>query len=195
MTQSIPAFPLCWPDRFKRSKYFAPNPFKTTLPGAIKNVQSSLSLFAKDSGKKLEGVVISSNVTLGMEKPKDPGVAVWFTWDGLSVCIAVDRYGKLEANLQAIHHVLEARRTELRHGGLEITRATFSGFLALPAPADQKEWWQIMNFPTRDVSLEDVKARYKTLAQTMHPDKGGSADAFTLLSNAYKNGLRERGDD
>jgi hypothetical protein len=34
-------------------------------PSTFKNVQKSLELFAKDSGKKLEGLVISSNVSWG----------------------------------------------------------------------------------------------------------------------------------
>ncbi|GAA5124563.1 hypothetical protein JIN84_12845 [Luteolibacter yonseiensis] len=137
---NIPAFPLCWPDRFPRAKARVSSSFKTQLAGAIKNVQCSLKLFGSDSGKAVGDVVISSNCSLGVDNPSDPGVAVWFTWEGKQVCIAVDRYAKLEANLQAIHHIIEARRTELRHGGLEIIRATFTGFLALPAPAP-KPWW------------------------------------------------------
>ena len=55
-------------------------------------MQDSLRLFGKDSGKNITGVVISSNYTLGVERPADPSVAVYFTWDGLQVCIPVDRY-------------------------------------------------------------------------------------------------------
>jgi hypothetical protein len=58
--------------------------------------------------------------------PADPGVAVWFTWDGMQVCIAVDRYQKVASNLQAIHHIIEARRVELRHGTLALVRASFT---------------------------------------------------------------------
>lgn len=43
----------------------------------------TLRKFADDSGKKLVDLSISSNVTLGVAAPADPGVAVWFTWDGL----------------------------------------------------------------------------------------------------------------
>ncbi|MGT2467400.1 J domain-containing protein [Mesorhizobium atlanticum] len=114
--------------------------FKTALSTALKNVNSSLTLFAGDSGKRVENVVISSNVTLGVERPADPGVAVWFVWDGMQVCIAVDRYPKVQDNLQAIHHIVEARRTEMRHGGLHIVRATFRGFTcAAGAHAGEKD--------------------------------------------------------
>ncbi|MGO6938515.1 hypothetical protein [Rhizobium johnstonii] len=90
------AYPLTWPHNIPRTKNKAASKFKTGLPAALKNVRSSLQLFATDSGKKVEGITISSNVTLGVDRPDDPGVAVWFTWDGMSVCIAVDRYPKVE---------------------------------------------------------------------------------------------------
>lgn len=63
------AYPLTWPKQFARAKSPEAGRFKTTLPSALKNVQDSLRLFAADSGKKLEGLVISSNVTLGEQRP------------------------------------------------------------------------------------------------------------------------------
>jgi len=190
---SIPAFPLCWPDRFPRtpSAKRETGAFKTTLPGALNNVRESLRRFGTDSGRKLGDIVISSNVTLGEQGPADPGVAIWFTWDGFKVCIPVDRYRTVEANLQAIHHVLEARRTEMRHGGIEITRATFSGFLALPdskAPA----WHVVMDLP-EDASTEQIRLRYRELAKAFHPDRGGAVEAFQELNAAYQAAMNERG--
>jgi hypothetical protein len=83
-----------------------------------------------DSGEPVSDIVITSNVTLGVDNPPDPGVAVWFAWDGMTVCIPVDRYSSTAANLQAIHHVLEARRVELRHGSCDdIDRAIDELFL------------------------------------------------------------------
>lgn len=131
------AYPLTWPPHFPRAKNREDGRFKTALPNAIKNVQASLRNFAADSGKSLKNLTVSSNVTLGADSPADPGVAVWFEWDGLQVCIPVDRYRSVASNLQAIHHILEARRVELRHGTLALVRATFQGFLALPAPTEK----------------------------------------------------------
>src|SRR5512146_2624661 len=127
----VNAYPLTWPPQFPRAKAREKGAFKTSLAGALGNVQDSLRRFAADSGKKLDQLVISSNVTLGVQRPDDPGVAVWFVWDGMQVCIAVDRYATVEGNLQAIHHIIEARRVELRHGTLALVRATFTGFLSL----------------------------------------------------------------
>ena len=45
-------------------------------------MQDSLRLFGKDSGKNITGVVISSNYTLGVERPADPSVAVYLPGTG-----------------------------------------------------------------------------------------------------------------
>ncbi|WP_348625913.1 J domain-containing protein [Mesorhizobium sp. LSJC280B00] len=168
--------------------------FKTGLSAALKNVRSSLGLFSGDSGKKVDNLVISSNVTLGVERPTDSGVAVWFVWDGMQVCIAVDRYAKVEDNLQAIHHIVEARRTEMRHGGLHIVRATFRGFTALPAPK-RRSWREIFSVDgTLPTTAAGVESRYRSLAKARHPDTpGGSHDAMTELNAAKSEALKEIG--
>ena len=180
MTQ---AYPLSWPDGFPRSKSRQSGKFKTTLHKAVSNVRKSLDLFAADSGLKIEGVVISSNATLGVEKPADPGVAVWFHWNGAQVCVPVDRYHLLADNLQAIHHILEARRTELRHGGLAIVKATFAGFKALPAPGGS--WRQQFGFAVESrPNLAEVEATFRKLANQFHPDKPGGSTARMAELNA-----------
>ncbi|TGT72961.1 J domain-containing protein [bacterium M00.F.Ca.ET.159.01.1.1] len=190
------AFPLTWPDTMPRTANKVTSKFKTGLSAALKNVRTSLELFAGDSGKKVANLVISSNVTLGVERPADPGVAVWFVWDGMQVCIAVDRYPKVEDNLQAIHHIVEARRTEMRHGGLHIVRATFRGFTALPAPT-KKGWREVMDFLPQDepqITREVIESRFKRLAAQRHPDRpGGSHEAMTELNSAKEQALKEKG--
>lgn len=184
------AFPLTWPATIPRSKSRERGAFKTSLAGALRNVQNSLKLFARDSGKPLTGLVISSNVTLGVERPADPGVAVWFAWDGLQVCIPVDRYQTVESNLQAIHHVIEARRVELRHGTLALVRASFTGFTALP-PSRNEHWSDILKVP-KDAKPEDIESAYRREAKKAHPDAGGSDAAMAKLNQARETALRER---
>jgi hypothetical protein len=179
----INAFPLSWPAQFPRTKHKESGRFKTTLNGALKNVQDSLRLFASDSGKKLDNLVISSNVSLGVNRPEDSGVAVWFVWDGLQVCIPVDRYTTVEGNLQAIHHIIEARRVELRHGTLALVRASFTGFLALPSP--DKTWREVLGV-TEKATLEECRNRFRLLASAAHPDKGGSEAAMSELNKAWE---------
>jgi hypothetical protein len=187
------AYPLTWPDTMPRTPNKVASKFKTGLSVALKNVRSSLQLFAADSGKRVEGLVISSNVTLGVERPSDPGVAVWFVWDGMQVCIAVDRYAKVEDNLQAIHHIVEARRTEMRHGGLHIVRATFRGFTALPAPK-RKGWREVLGFAAgATVDKPSIEAFYRDKAKKAHPDAGGSTAAMSELNQAKEQALKEIG--
>lgn len=191
-------YPLAWPETMPRTKQREAGRFQTTLAKAISNVQSSLRLFASDSGKDLANIVISSNVTLGQNAPADPGVAVWFVWDGLSICIPVDRYQKVEANLQAIHHIIEARRVELRHGTLALVRATFTGFAALPAPdgGAKRPWRTVLGIGPGLTRPVDVDVAYKRLAKQRHPDApGGSNAAMAELNRARDEALKEIGNE
>lgn len=183
------AFPLSWPQGFPRASRRENSRLKTGLNAALRNVQGSLRLFGKDSGKSVADVVLSSNVSLGSEKPSDPGVAVYFCWDGMQVCIPVDRYSTVEANLQAVHHIIEARRTELRHGSLALVRASFAGFTALPPPA---HWSTILGVPQR-ATREQIDAAYKIKAKVAHPDAGGSGEAMAALNRAREDALAAAG--
>ncbi|ULK98879.1 J domain-containing protein [Bradyrhizobium sp. I71] len=194
------AYPLQWPSGFPRWKHGrGSGTFKTNFETALRNVKKSLELFAKDSGKKIESPVLSSNIDLNPltsnsgNRPADPGVAVWFSWDGLQVCIPVDRYDTPAANLQAIHHIIEARRVELRHGTLALVRETFSGFQALPAPKG-KHWRDILDLAdVAVVSRTHVETAFKALSLTRHPDKGGSTEAMAELNAARDAALSEIG--
>ncbi|TKD50546.1 J domain-containing protein [Sphingomonas baiyangensis] len=188
----IPEYPLQWPEAVPRTTQRVTSQFKTTLHAALANVDKALRAFAKDSGKQVTGIVLSSNVGgLSLKAPADPGVAAWFTWDGEQRCIAVDRYPKPQDNLQAIFHIIEARRTEMRHGGLHVVRQTFKGFTALPAPDD---WFKVLGFkPGATVGLNEVEAAFRSLAKNTHPDAGGSAAAMARLNWARDEARRQLG--
>ena len=185
MTQ---AYPLQWPDGLPRTQHRATSHFKTALGPALENVRKSLEAFGRDSSKAVGNVVLSSNVTLGVNSPADPGVAAWFTWDGEQRCIAVDRYPKVQDNLQAIHHIVEARRTEVRHGGLHIVRQTFKGFVALPAP---EPWWKVLGVAA-NADLDAIERKWRELARTAHPDAGGDRAAWDRLNVAHERAKEQR---
>lgn len=192
MTQ---AYPLTWPKEWPRTGNPEKSRFDTTISKAMNNVSKSLEMFSKDSGKKASDIVISSNVTLGAQNPSDPGVAIYFTWDGMATCIAVDRYNRVEDNLQAIHHCLEAERTKLRHGGLNLVRAAFRGYAALPPPSSSphhRPWTEILCIPGTSSKAEILEA-YKKLAKIRHPDAGGTAYQMSELNAARDQALREIG--
>ena len=183
------AYPLTWPTAFKRTLSTRGSQFKTTLPQAMDNVEKSLELFSKDTGKKVENVVISSNFNLSARNPKDSGVAIYFDWNGISTCIAVDRYGRIEENLQAIHHCIEAERTKMRHGGLNLVEAAFRGYAALPPP--KSDWKRILGIELSHPTLEYVETAYKRLAIESHPDNGGDHDQMAELNAAIKQAREE----
>lgn len=189
-------YPLSWPDGFPRTKSREKGRFKTSFAAALKNVQDSLRLFGQDSGRAMSDVILSSNISLGVTKPADPGVAAWFLWDGEERCIPVDRYASVEANLQAIHHIIEARRVELRHGTLALVRATFRGFTpALIGPGYKRPWREVFGIAAgTPVTLEMIAAFFREEAARRHPDKpGGSHQRMAELNAAREDALREIG--
>lgn len=185
-------YPLAWPTDVPRSSKTEPSKFKASLSSALNNVRDSLRRFGTDTGVNVEEIILSSNVGgLDPGHIEDTGVAAWFKWDGEQRCVAVDRYPKVEDNLQAIHHILEARRTEMRHGGLNIVRQTFRSFTALPAPKGSVAatgWRAVLNFGTRRVvSLAEANARYRDLAKERQND----ADKMRELNLAIEQARSE----
>ncbi|WP_020472414.1 J domain-containing protein [Zavarzinella formosa] len=184
------AYPLSWPESWTRTTSPGKSQFKTSLTASIDNVQGSLKRFAADSGRKVENILVSSNVSLMERNPKDAGVAVYFTWDGISTCIAVDRYQRIEENLQAIHHVIEAERTKLRHGGLNLVRAAFRGYAALPPPSTgMSKPWDVLGVK-QGATPAEIEAAYREKAKKAHPDAGGSNDQMAKLNAARAELLR-----
>lgn len=179
----IDAYPLKWPGGWPRTNNPQKSRFSTTLSAALNNVRSSLKAFGIDSGCPVTDIVISSNVSLGTDAPKDTGVAVWFLWDGELRSIPVDRYKKVQENLQAIHLIIESRRTELRHGGLHVLRQAFAGFKALPERAGGKNCWDVLGI-TQTKNIETIKGKYRELVKAAHPDKGGSQEQLDELMQA-----------
>jgi len=167
MTDLPPPYPLLWPEGQRRTGRPGEAQFRTTRHQAIQNVEKSLEDFGRDSGIRVGGVQITSSVAgLRSGEPADPGVAIWFFWDGDLRCIAVDRYSKVEWNLQAIHHVLEADRTKIRHGGLEMVRAAWRGLtLALRAPGD-RPWHEVLGVPAT-ATADQIDAAWKARARDL----------------------------
>lgn len=183
------SFPLHWPDGFPVTKSRESSRFNTTLAKALENVQDSLQKFGKDSRKKLDDIIISSNYSLTSTRPDNPGVAVYFTWDGERTCIPVDRYRLVEDNLQAIYHCIEAKRTMLRHGGINLVKAAFRGYAALPDP-ESLDWRAIIGYQGNDPA--ELKRKWKERMREHHPDRsGGDREIALQLNMAYEVGRKE----
>lgn len=189
---TITPYPLCWPEGVARSRSRGSSPFRTAYAKAIDNVVRSLNGFQKDSNIKIEHPVLSSNMDLmGRLLNNDPGVAAWFRFDGQMVAFGVDRFSDPAANVQAIHHIIEARRTELRYGGLAIVKQTFRSFHAmLPSPS-ARHWSDVLGVP-RSASAEEINAAYRKLAMDAHADRGGSDAKMSELNVARDAAMRDR---
>lgn len=188
MTQ---AYPLHWPQDFPRTSNPKKSKFNTSIFGALNNVNDELRRFGKDSEKPVTNVLVSSNVSLGIHAPKDGAVAVYFRWENMDCCIAVDRYLRPEENLQAISLIIESQRTQLRHGGLNIVRASFRGFAALPPPAPgmiavSRPWWDVLGFDNDKVKLQSAEEAYRIMVKRHHPDRGGDPAIFNQIADAIR---------
>jgi hypothetical protein len=180
------AYPLHWPVGLPRATARSGSPFGVSLSRAVAELQDSLGLFGADTGMPVQDVVISSNVTLGAARPSDPGVAVYFEWDGARRCIAVDRFARPEDNVRAIYTILEARRQEMRCGGLHIVRAAFQGFSALPPPRD---WRDVLGVGP-DADLAAVEAAWREKARAAHPDRADGCNVLMAELNAAREAAR-----
>jgi hypothetical protein len=188
MSDLPPPFPLTWPDGQNRTRHRDRSAFRTKLDGAIKNVRDSLRMFAADSGKAMGKIEVTCSLSVMGGAPADPGVAVWFIWDGQTRCIAVDRYLTVAENLQAIHHVLEARRVELRHAGIEMARTAFKGFLALPPPPGKKLWHEVLGV-SANATRDQISEARKTLAR----QHAGDDATMSAINVAHDEGMRSHG--
>ena len=158
------------------------------------------------------GVVLSSNVPLRLDgQPRanaagarmdDPGVAVYFTYKGKPMVMAADTYSNVAANLRSLALAIEALRQLERHGGGVMMERAFAGFTALPAPEGsqpKRAWWTVLNYSDdpearADLSVDEIEARFKTLAKRRHPDAdGGSNELMAELNEARDDAVRALG--
>lgn len=133
---------------------------------------------------------------------KEPGVALYFTLKGRPMVMAQDAYDNPAANLRSLGLAIEAMRSLERHGGGTMMQRAFDGFAALPAPdgvRPKRPWWIVLNYgdseeARADASVEEIEARFKSLARKRHPDTdGGSTEAMSELNIAREEAVRDLG--
>jgi hypothetical protein len=206
MSEPIKAFPLQWPNGWKRTPQNARERARfgrSTRRGFNGNTEWARPLTVAEAtlrvrqslermGVRDDDVVISSNVTLrldgqprsGQPEPSDPGVAVYWRRKGEQQCMAIDQYDKVAGNLGAIAATLEALRAIERHGGAAILDRAFTGFVALTGPSTP-DWWDVLEV-RRDASRDIVLANYRRLRSDHHPDRGGDPAAFQRIQRAFE---------
>ncbi|MGN6293738.1 MAG: J domain-containing protein [Chitinophagaceae bacterium] len=191
----IEAFPLDWPIGYKRTRQRIDSKFKQGMEAAQR--------FLRDEIKRLgaTGLIISSNVPVrkdgGMytdymnKRLEDPGVAIFFRYNGKPVTMCCDQYNRVWENIYALGKGIEAIRGMERWGVSEFIERAFTGFTALPSsvPAE-RNIWDVLELAVKPVDSEMVKEAYRRLAKLRHPDiSGGSHEAFQELTDAYNRAL------
>lgn len=188
-------YPLEWPIGKPRSIRRKASDFRSlTFARTRDDIIGELRRFhARD-------VVLSTNVPLrrdalpyaGMPQPDDPGVAIYFSLKGNLVrdpvryyAIACDVYRKVEENMRALVHTIDAMRTIERHGSSQLLEQAMSGFAAIAPPNDGTQWWFVLGFQARP-SVVLAEQRYRELVQENHPDHGGSTERMIALNDAIE---------
>lgn len=200
------AFPLSWPDGWKRTQtrtvaQFSKSKFiVNTQGGPSSRVKRDLSV--ADAVQRLLGelkrmgipdwnVIISTNVPLRLDgfprsdqEPSDPGAAVYWKKNEKQPmrCMAIDRYTRVADNLAAIAATLDAMRAIERHGGATILDRAFLGFAALPQKATE-HWREVLGIEGT-ATLDLVESRFRTLVKVHHPDQGGNRDKYEEIVQA-----------
>lgn len=140
-------------------------------------------------------IVISTNrapYSRSKAMMEDPGAAVYFKRKGQDICIACDKYKRVEDNIHAVGIAVESFRTIERHGTGEMVDAAFTGFKALPESiemgAGQILPWYVVLQVSQDADQSVIKAAYRNLAAKYHPDNQdtGNAAKFAQVQDAYK---------
>lgn len=211
MADAIKAYPLAWPDGWKRTPavsrvraQFSRRERQYSQTGGSWTRKRDLSVSDAISrvlaelerlGVDCQDVVSSTNVPTrldglprsGAAAPSDPGAAVYWRTrrDQAPKVMAIDRYDRVADNLAAIAATLEAMRAIERHGGAQILDRVFTGFAALPAPDAAKAWREVLGIPPDVHDLDRVRAAYRTLAQAAHPDRGGSHEQMAEINAAW----------
>ncbi len=217
---SAQAYPLQWPLGRPRTKIRHAAAFGTYKRDPATNVmrrdksahsvgECVAEIRAELGRMGAREVVISSNIALridglprsGQPQPGDPGVAVYFRYEAgqrsadrheqAPVCLACDRWHRVEDNLWAVFLTLEAMRGIDRWGAARL-EATFTGYAALPAPAPSAPWSQVLGVD-RFAPTDVVRAAFRELAKQHHPDAGGDPDRWHILSRAFEQFEQERG--
>lgn len=198
MSETIEAYPLCWPAGRKRTGQYNREQARFDMSFArardeiVRQVQMLVGRYTRSD------LIISTNIALrrdglplaAQRQPDDPGVAIYFTYKKRQMAFACDRWKKVEDNMQAIAKTIDALRGVARWGTGDMMEAAFTGFTALPAPGQTsaRGWRDVLG---HDVTAPELEARYRALRSQHHPDKGGSSETFHAVQVAYEQAKQE----
>jgi hypothetical protein len=162
------AFPLQWPAHVMRteSQYRSWGSFQVTPETATKDLLEEIRrsggtnpVISTNRPTRRDGLPMQS-----AREPDDPGVAVYFTRKGKSICIPCDNFDRVWKNIRAIGLSIKDMRGPESRGCAAITDQAFTGFMALPAPDAGEPWWIVLGVD-RSATPDTIQAAYKALAR------------------------------
>jgi hypothetical protein len=100
---------------------------------------------------------------------------------GFSMTYGSDVFAQLVISLEDLARMAERGIYELQ--------TWLEGMKFLPPPVVVPEFFKALGFEGVPASVEDVNARFRTLAKQAHPDRGGSDAAFIMLQESAKKAI------
>lgn len=192
------AFPLHWPEGWKRTAQPAKSKFDVSFAAARDGLLEQLRLMGATYP------VLSTNIELRRDglpyanqpEPKDKGVAIYFGWKGKQHVLACDRWDRIKDNIRALEKTVEAMRGIDRWGASTILERSFEAFVALPPATGTRKrtWREVLGFPPTSLpDRQGIVIQYRGLAKKRHPEAGGSAEAMAELNVARDEAMKEIG--
>lgn len=105
------------------------------------------------------------------------------------MCFACDKWWAVEDNPWAIGKTIAAIRQIERAGSSDMMERAFTGFAAIAAPSGPN-WWEVLGV-SRDAGQDEIKSAFRELAKKNHPDAGGEAEKFVVITKAYESAMGE----
>lgn len=193
MTQ---AYPLQWPAAHARTPVECrkASAFRVTQDKAQRNLVAEIGrLGGRDA-------TISTNLPIRRDglpyadiarrHIPDQGVAVYFSYNGLTTCFACDRWATIGENMHAIALTIKALRGIERWGSGDMMQRAFNGFSALPPPLVTpagRSWWDVLEV-SQNATREICEAQYRQLAKARQADH----DAMVELNAAIEQERKAR---
>lgn len=161
--------------RFKSKFSVSPDYAQNFLAAEVKRMKGTDLILSSNVPARNDGMMFANAMSRSYA---NPGVSILFNYKGKHITMCCDQYLAVWENVYALAKGIEAMRAMERRGVSDFIERAMSGFTALP---QKQEWWGVSKHANRD----EVKAAYRALAKTTHPDAGGSHDAFQRINDAY----------
>lgn len=189
----VEAYPLYWPEGWKRT----PAHHRERGRYRVGFAQTRDDLLNELEKLGARDVLISSNIPLrrdglpyaALTEPPDTGIAIYWTTGPRDApvyrTIACDKYQSTAANLRALCAAIEAFNILRRSGASQVLEQAYKGFAALPSNGE-RPWREVLQLHGTGYTFEQIKAAYRLLVPTHHPDTGGTHEKMAELNAAYE---------